>query len=222
MLDSCIELNCHNVRTRLPAVGASTSSRKRARPSLGDDDVADEDHGGSEGTDDTGIAEIARGVGALGQKGKAGKGKARAKPKVATAAATSSTPARARVRIRTPRALESDAESSKAGSAGAPASAPASSSRKRRSDAKSRSTAASPSRISRQAAPPETPGRGRKPRSVAKMDSVEIVVHSRSPTRSRVRGGGADTADERMMTDGEGKVRKRRKITLAGAGGAAA
>jgi hypothetical protein len=126
------------------------------------------------------------------------------------------------VRVRTPRVPESDAESSKAGSAGAPASAPASSSRKRRSGAKSRSTAASPSRTSRQAAPPDSPKRGRKPRSVAKMDSVEIVVHSRSPTRSRVRGGGADTADERVTTDGEGKVRKRRKIALAGAGGAAA
>ncbi|KAI0249985.1 hypothetical protein BJV78DRAFT_1223327 [Lactifluus subvellereus] len=245
MLTSCLELNCHNVRARLPRASASTSGRnKRARPSLGDGDAADEDDGSSEGTADTGIAEIARGVGALGQKGKAGKGKARAEPKAAAAPATSRMPAPtravahkrtravarkparapARVRMETPRAQESDAESSKAGSPGAPAPAaapPTSSSRKRRSDAVSRSTAAPPPRTNKPAAPPDSPKRGRKPRSVAKMDSVEIVVRSRSPTRSRVRGGGADTADERAPTDGEGKVRKRRKITRAGAGAAA-
>ncbi|KAH9034781.1 hypothetical protein EDB84DRAFT_1269732 [Lactarius hengduanensis] len=61
--------------------------------------------------------------------------------------------------------------------------------------------------------PDSSPGpRGRKPRSPFKMDSVEIVVRSRSATRSRVRGSGGETADEKTMTDAEGKVRKRRKL----------
>ena len=54
------------------------------------------------------------------------------------------------------------------------------------------------------------------------MDSVEIVVRSQSATRSRVRGSGGETGDEKMMTDAEGKVRKRRKLGGAGAGAGAA
>lgn len=54
------------------------------------------------------------------------------------------------------------------------------------------------------------------------MDSVEIVVRSQSATRSRVRGSGGETGDEKMVTDAEGKARKRRKLGGAGAGAGAA
>ena len=54
------------------------------------------------------------------------------------------------------------------------------------------------------------------------MDSVEIVVRSQSATRSRVRGSGGETGDEKMVTDAEGKARKRRKLGGASAGAGAA
>jgi hypothetical protein len=75
-LVSCLELNCHNIRARLSKAKprASTSGRaKRARPTANEGDGDDED-GGTEGKEDTVIAEIARGVSALGPKSK-GKGK---------------------------------------------------------------------------------------------------------------------------------------------------
>ncbi|KAH8982842.1 hypothetical protein EDB92DRAFT_1804287, partial [Lactarius akahatsu] len=78
MLDSCFRLNCHNIRARLPGARPRTSSStggvraKRARPPPGDlaDDDEDDDGNGSRYTEDSGIAEIARGVGAMGQKAK--------------------------------------------------------------------------------------------------------------------------------------------------------
>ncbi|KAH9164097.1 hypothetical protein EDB89DRAFT_2103205 [Lactarius sanguifluus] len=267
MLDSCFRLNCHNIRARLPGARPRTSSStggvraKRARPPPGDladnDDDEDDDGNASRYTEDSGIAEIARGVGAMGQKAKGPRRpKAVARKSKPSAAATTETPARAHVRIKAPRgARESDAESSKAGSisvppvsasapaAGTPASASASSpapaaiaSRKRRPAAKPRRTPsptrkpvstsskapstpapATPAAAAAVSLPDSSPGpRGRKPRSPFKMDSVEIVVRSRSATRSRVRGSGGETADEKTMTDAEGKVRKRRKL----AGGA--
>ncbi|KAH8982725.1 hypothetical protein EDB86DRAFT_2969449, partial [Lactarius hatsudake] len=213
MLDSCFRLNCHNIRARLPGARPRTSSSTGGP----NDDDEDDDGNASRYTEDSGVAEIARGVGAMGQKAKGPR-------------RTKATPARAHVRIKAPRgARESDAESSKAGSisappvsasapaAGTPASASASSpapaaiaSRKRRTF---HPAPATPAAVS---LPDSSPGpRGRKPRSPFKMDSVEIVVRSRSATRSRVRGSGGETADEKTMTDAEGKVRKRRK--LAGA-----
>ena len=212
-LDSCFRLNCHNIRARLPNTSASTSGRaKRARPPPGKGDI-DDDDGGSEGTEDTGIAEIAHGVRALGQQKGKGKGKGRAKPKVAVAAATL-TPARVLV---PPREPESDGGSSKAGRVNAPVvTVPTTRRRRRRrrTCVKPRSAASFPGKA---VSPPSSPGpRGRKPPSVTKMDSVEIVVRSRS--RSRVRGGGgggAETGDEKTMTDSEGKVRKRRRVAFA-------
>jgi hypothetical protein len=218
-LVSCYELNCRNIRARPQSISASASGRaKRARPPPpSEDDVGhDYDDCRSVVTDDTGIAEIAHGVGELGQKrkgkGKANansKGKARAKPKSSAAAATSM-PAQARVRVQVPGEPDSDAGSNKAGRSGAPAARAPSTRRRRRSDAKPRSAASSGSKA---ASPPSSPmPRGRKPPSVSKMDSVEIVLRSRSSTRSRVRGGGAETGDEKAMTDSEGKVRKRRRV----------
>ncbi|KAH9959268.1 hypothetical protein BC827DRAFT_1215321 [Russula dissimulans] len=235
-LVTCLELNCHNIRSRLQSAKASTSASprraKRARPPPGEGDVADDD-GASAGTEDTGIAEIA-----LGDKGKGkGKAKERAKqPKAAAAAAPASTskPARARARVRVlaPHEPESDGgNSSKAGSVSAPAPAPAPepapAARQRRRlprprplpDGKPRSSASSAGKVAAAAAsPPSSPNlRGRKPPSGSKMDSVEIVVRSpsRSRTRSRVRGSGAETGEEKTMTDSEGKVRKRRKVAPA-------
>jgi hypothetical protein len=103
MLVSCLRLNCHNIRARLPNAntGASTSGRaKRARPPL-DEGEGDEEDGASEGTEDSSIPEIARGVGALGPKSKSkGKGKVRAKPKAEMATPATLTPARGRPRTR--------------------------------------------------------------------------------------------------------------------------
>ena len=226
---------------------------KRPRPPPGDvadNDDDDDDDNVSRITEDSGVAEIARGVGAMGRRPRT-KQTARkstlslAATTTATAAATV-TPARARVRIKAPtRAGESDAEISKAGSVSAPpvpgAGTPASAPRKRRPAAKPRRTVSptrkppssaskapsTPASTSKAAAtsaspPDSSPGlRGRKPRSPFKMDSVEIVVRSQSATRSRVRGSGGETADEKMVADTEGKVRKRRKLAGAGAGTAA-
>ncbi len=74
------------------------------------------------------------------------------------------------------------------------------------------------------ASPPDSSAgsRGCKPRSPFKTDAVEIVVRSRSATRSRVRGSGGETADENAMTDAKGNVRERRKLVGAGAGAGAA
>ena len=267
MLESCFEHRCHKIRTRRPgpspSAGSSTGGvrMKRARPPPGDvadndDDDDDDDGNASRITEDSGVAEIARGVGAMGQKSKSSvrrtKQTARKSTLSLAAAATAAmeTPARARVRVKAPRAGESDAESSKAGSVrappasapglGTPASisspAPASAARKRRPATKPRRTVSPTRKPVSAAKPPSTPApastaaatsnsppnsspglRGRKPRSPFKMDSVEIVVRSRSATRSRVRGSGGETADEKMMTDAEGKVRKRRKLAGAGA-----
>ncbi|KAI0265476.1 hypothetical protein BGY98DRAFT_1035656 [Russula aff. rugulosa BPL654] len=145
-----------------------------------------------------------------------------------------------RVRVQVPRSgrQESDSESSVGGKAPAAAATPASPQR-RRSDAKPRSAAPSPSATlasrqrlrsdakpkprsapsspaSKVTSPPSSPNtRGRKPPSVSKMDSVEIRV-SRSPsrTRSRMRGSGAETGDEKTArgTTTERNVRKRRKV----------
>jgi len=232
MLVSCLELNCSPTRARLPSISA-----KRARPPPAEEDDVGHDYDdcGSVGTEDISVAEIAHGVGKQGQKGKGkakakkdkvigssnSKGKARAKPKAdaaAAAATATSTPApvraRARVRMQVPAGPDSDAGSNKnAGSAGAPAVRAPASRRRRRSDAKPRSAASSGSKATSPPASP--PSRGRKPPS--KMDAVEIVLRSRSPTRSRVRGGGADTGDEKTMTDTEGKARKRRKVAAPAA-----
>jgi hypothetical protein len=228
MLVSCLELNCRPTRARPPSISASSSARaKRARPPLAEEDDVGHDYDdcGSVGTEDIIVTEITHVVGELDQKpkGKAkgkkdkvvgssnskGKAKAPAKTKATEAASATSTPARARVRMQVPAGPDSDAGSNKnAGSAGAPAARAPASRRRRRSDAKPRSAASSGSKAT---SPPESPpSRGRKP--LSKLDSVEIVVRSRSPTRSRVRGGGADTGDEKTMTDSEGKSRKRRKV----------
>lgn len=240
-LVSCLELNCHNIRARLrkakadakaeaeakakanakAKASASTSGRAKRARSPADEGEGDNEDGGTEGTEDTGIAEIARGVGALDPKSKSkskGKGKARAKPKAeAVTAAATSTPARGRPksrgrpRVQAPRSdQESDGGSSKADNVKTPA-VPATPAprRRRRSDAKPRSAASSLPAGKATTSPPSSPNaRGRKPPSVSKMDSVEIITRSRSATRSRVRGNGAETGDEKT----EGRLRKRRRV----------
>ena len=239
-LDSCLRLNCHNIRARFPNIkenagaGASTSGRaKRARPPTDEGDGDDED-GGLEGTEDTDIAEIARGVDALSPKPKSkGKGKSKSKaraPKPKAETATTATPAatpargrrrpRSRVRVQAPPRSEPESDVGNNGKAPATPAAPASrpSRQRRRSDAKPRSAASSPA--GKVTSPPSSPNtRGRKPASVAKMDSVEIVVRSspsRSRSRVRARGSGAETGDEKIArATTEGKVRKRRKVAHA-------
>ncbi|KAN0126481.1 hypothetical protein V8E52_000121 [Russula decolorans] len=236
-LDSCLRLNCHNIRARFPnakesvGAGASTSGRaKRARPPTDEGDGDDED-GGLEGTEDTDIAEIARGVDALSPKTKS-KGKAKSKSKVrapkpkaetVAAATPAATPARgrrrprSRVRVQVPPRSEQESDVGSSGKAPAAPATPASrpSRQRRRSDAKPRSAASSPA--GKATSPPSSPNaRGRKPASVAKMDSVEIVVtrsQSRSRSRIRARGSGAETGEEKTARGTtEGKMRKRRKV----------
>lgn len=108
--------------------------------------------------------------------------------------------------------MDSNEASKKAGSAAAPAVPVPTGRRRQRSNAKPRSAASTGNEV------PSLPEpSGRKPPSASKMDSVEIVLRSPSPTRSRVRGGGAKTGDEKTMTDSEGKVRKRRKVAARAA-----
>ncbi|KAN0126487.1 hypothetical protein V8E52_000127 [Russula decolorans] len=92
-LDSCLWLNCRNVRTRSSkakknaGAGASTSGRaKRARP------PADED-GGFEGTEDSDIVEIVRDVDTLSPKTKS-KGKSKSKARATKTQGGNATPAR--------------------------------------------------------------------------------------------------------------------------------
>lgn len=89
-LESCFELNCHNIRARAKGnadAGASTSKRaKRTRPSADDDD-------GFEGTEDTDLFGMARRIDAVTSKTKSkGKSKASApKPKAETVTAKGTT-----------------------------------------------------------------------------------------------------------------------------------
>jgi len=178
-------LNCPNIRAQLRSAKASTSTSgrraKRARPPPDSGDVANDDST-SAGTEDTGIAGVAQGIGVLGEKDK---GRARAKahakrPKAGTAVAPALTSklarARARVPVQGPHERESGGgNSSKTGSvsASAPAPAPA--------------TEPAPSA-------PAARKRGRQPQSRQLSDA--------KPRNS------ASSA----MTDPEGKVRKRRKV----------
>jgi len=194
---------------RLPKKSGSTSGpTKRARlPPLEDDIGHDYDDCGSIGTEDTGVVEIAHGVGELGQTRKGTVGRRRTK---AVAVRPQS-----RVRLQAPGETDGNVASKKAGSAAAPAARAPSGRRRQRSNAKPRSAVSTGSEAP---SPPSSPvPRGRKPPSVSKMDSVEIVLRSRSSTHSRLRGGSAETGDEKTMTDSEGKVRKRRKVAARAA-----
>jgi hypothetical protein len=216
-LESCIDLNCRNARPRLSKKSSSTSgSTKRARPPPSEDDIGhDYDDCGPIATEDTSVVEIVQSVGKLGQKSE-GKGDTKSKSKITTgrrrtkAVVVKATAVRpqSRVRVQAPGETDGNAASKKAGSAGAPSPAARVPAVRRRqsSNAKPRSA------VSIGSEPPSPEPRGRKPPSVSKMDSVEIVLRSRSSTRSPVRGGGAKTGGEKTMTDSEGKVRKRRKV----------
>ena len=209
---------------RLPKKSGSTSGpTKRVRPPPLEDDIGhDYDDCGSIGTEDTGVVEIVHGVGELGQTSK-GKGDSNSKSKgtvgrrrtKAVAVKAVAVRPQSRVRLQAPGETDGNVASKKAGSAAAPAPRAPSGRRRQRSNAKPRSAVSTGSEAP---SPPSSPGpRGRKPPSVSKMDSVEIVLRSRSSTRSRVRGGGAETGDEKTMTDSEGKVRKRRKVAARAA-----
>src|SRR6267154_4153313 len=151
-----LRLNCHNICARFPntkenaGAGASTSGRaKRARPPA-DEGNGDDEDGSFEGTEDTDIAEIARGIDALIPKTKTKtKTKANAsKPKAetSTAATPTSTPARvrrrpqSRVRVQVPPRSEQESDVGSSGKVPAAATAtPASRSscQRRHLDAKS-------------------------------------------------------------------------------------
>jgi Arc/MetJ family transcription regulator len=160
------------------------------------------------------VGEIVHDVGELGQKSK-GKGNGNSKSKnkgttvmrrtKAVAIKATAVEPRSRVRVQAPGETDGNSASKKAG-ASAPAARVPAVRRRQSSNAKPRSA------VSIGSEPPSPEPRGRKPPSVSKMDSVEIVLRSRSSTRSPVRGGGAKTGGEKTMTDSEGKVRKRRKV----------
>ena len=158
------------------------------------------------------MGEIVHAVGELGQKSK-GKGKGNSKSKGTTvmrrtkAVAVKATAVEPRSRVQAPGKTDGNSATKKAGASAPTARVPAvrrgqSSNAKPRSAVLISSEAPSP--------PPSPEPRGRKPPS--KMDSVEIVLRSRSSTRSRVHGGGAEKGDEKTMAESEGKVRKRRKV----------
>ncbi|KAI0265822.1 hypothetical protein BC834DRAFT_154263 [Gloeopeniophorella convolvens] len=201
--------------------GMHTTDRKRARfraDADSDDDklVSCRDLGcrnipASPVEHNTDVVEIVSDVGSLGNKGKA-KGNDKSK------AIESET------RVAKPRAParqgESNAESSgcKTGNVGAPAQ----SALKQHSDTKPRSTGGQARERTAAVAvrpvassPPGSPRPvGRQLRSAAKMDPVEPVPRVTRSTRGR---GGVETADEKTVTDVEGKTRKRRKVTSSAA-----
>jgi len=192
-----------------------------------DDDDDDDDGNASRYTEESGIAEIARAVGAMGQKGKVPrrtKAVAR-KPKPSATTTTAETSAPARLRVMAP---ESGVESSKAGSmisapppasVSAPASDPpapaAPAARKRRPATKPRkpasaSTSKAPSTsVPSAASPPAL--------AAAKMTAAASPHDSSSAPRGRKPRSVSKMADEKMSTDVEGKVRKRRKLAGGGA-----
>jgi hypothetical protein len=167
------------------------------------------------------VVEIVHGVGEVGQKSK-GKGNGNSKSKGVTdmrrtkavAIKATAVEPRSRVRVQAPGETDGISASKKAGALTPAARVPAVR-RRQSSNAKPRSAVS----ISSEAPPPppSPEPRGRKPPSMSKMDSVEIVLQSRSSTRSRVRGGGAEMGGEKTMTDSEGKVRKRRKVAARAA-----
>jgi hypothetical protein len=219
MLDSCIDLECPNAPPQLSKKSGSTSGpMKRGRPQPSEDNSDhDSDDSGSIATEDTDVVEIVHSVGELGQKND-GKSSGSSNSRVTTgmrwtkATAVKATAVRpqSRGRVQAPGETDRKVPGKKAGSAGASAPAaraPSGSGRRRQ-----RSNAKPCSAVSISSEVPSHEPRGRKPPSVSKMDSVEIVLRSRNSTRSPVRGGGAKTGGEKAMTDSEGKVRKRRKV----------
>ena len=221
MLVSCVELKCHNARKKSGSTIGSTKT-KRPRPLPLEDDIGhDYDDRGSIAAEDTGVGEIVHGVGELSQKSK-GKGKGNSKSEGTTvmrrtkavAVKTTAVEPQSRVRVQAPGKTDGNSASKKAGASAPTARVPAvrrgqSSNAKPRSAVLISSEAPSP--------PPSPKPRGRKPPSMSKMESVEIVLGSRSSTRSRVRGGGAETGVEKTTADSEGKVRKRRKVAARAA-----
>lgn len=213
-LVSCVELNCPNARVRLPKKSVSSSGpTKRWRPSSSEDDIGhDYIDCGYIGTEASGVEVIAHVVREPSQKSK-GKGddsNNKRKEMVGTRRRTKAVAKKivavrpgSRVRLQAPGETDSNEASKKAGSASAPAARVPSGRRRQPSNAKPRSKAPSP--------PTSPEPRGRKP------PSVEIVLRSRSSTRSRVREGNAETGDEKTMADSEGKVRKRRKVAARAA-----
>ncbi|KAI0039195.1 hypothetical protein FA95DRAFT_1612765 [Auriscalpium vulgare] len=214
-LQSCLRLNCHGVRDTLPR---STRASKRPRP-LPDADAEDDD--ASEGTEDSGMAEIAAGVSNLGRakgKGKAppkSKGKGKGKPPAQSDAEDSSVEASVR-------------------SAPAPTTSPAAKPRRRKPSAPSPRAPPRSKLAKSTTAPtaeddhPMSDAAGRAPvRGRATKGRAEVVIRQtrsqsvgaasargKSRARREREGHGAETADERERTDGEGK-RKRRKLAAA-------
>ena len=162
--------------------------------------------------------EIVHSVGELGQKSE-GMGNGNSKSKGTTdmrwtkAIGVKATAVRpqSRVRVQAPGETDGKVVGKKASSVSA--SAPAvrvpsgSGQRKQHSNVNPRGAVS----INREALSPEL--HGRKPPSLSKMNSVEVILQSRSSTRFPVRGGIAKTGDGKAMTDSEGKVQKRRKVT---------
>jgi len=187
--------------SRTASISASSSARaKRAGPPPAEEDDVGHDYDdcGSVGTEDISVAEIAHGVGELCQKrkGKAkgkkdkvigsgnSKGKARAKPKAAAAAAAATATLRGRGRE-----YACKCQPGQTAMQGA--------TRTRAAQATLGSLEVPRRPVARLRPHQRRAGASRYPRW-----TLEIVLRSRSSTRSRVRGGGADTGDEKTMTYG--------------------
>jgi hypothetical protein len=193
----------------------SNEARTRPPPSEHNSDH-DFNDSGSIATEDIDVVEIVHSVGELGQKND-GKSDGSSKSKgttgmrwtKATAVKATAVQPQSRGRVQAPGETDGKVPNKKAGSGGASAPAarvPSGSHRRRqRSNAKPCSAVS----ISSEAPSPEP--RGRKPPSVSKMDSVEMVLRSRNLTRSPVRGGGAKTGYEKAMTS-EGKLQNEPRL----------
>ncbi|VDB91515.1 unnamed protein product [Peniophora sp. CBMAI 1063] len=228
-LKSCLRLNCHGVRDALPR-----RAKRRREQEPDPAEVADD--AASSGTEDSGVAEIARGVGALGKKPstprKAPKSRGRPKQEAGengmdvddTSSVAASASASAK-KARAPRSRKApgkegtevmDVDASTSGSPKAPASVKRPRGRPRKESTKDGAETGAES----DAAPVR---RGRKPKQQSSArahtpSQVEVVLPQRTRSQSRNARAvsrartGAETDNEGARTDGEGRQRKKRRV----------
>jgi len=220
-LVSCIRLNCHGVRDALPR-RANKRRRVERDPADNEDDAA------SSGTDDSGVAEIARGVGAIGKKGSVTASPKKPKSRresdgAPSVAGSSSAKKRARPRKQATPAKGKEKATDNTGekpsgdsmdvddepataAVSTPAKKPRARPRKQSTKDKGKDKDGAET-----GAESDAPARGRKPR--AKTPQLEVVLRSRSQSRvSRVRAAATEVDGGDAPKADEDRKRKKRKV----------
>ncbi|KAI0313138.1 hypothetical protein OF83DRAFT_1142763 [Amylostereum chailletii] len=211
-LQSCLRLNCHNVRATLPR---NPRTRTRVvRPRSRSQELAEaEDDAMSSGAEDSGVDEIARGVGDIGKKKRArGTAKGKGKAKAVDAEGedgmdvddTASVAAGSTVGTKSPHSARGRGRQRKR-----PAESAKPKEKERGKDADADMDEGGESRRGRK-------GPGQVEVFIRTTRSQSRGGGSRSKVRAALKDGGAETADEGARTDGEGeRRRKKRKLVAA-------